>query len=85
MSQAKLEKKVKDYLCNSPLPEDYWQRPITAEQLQAEIDRVAGLRAQLDDLGALVELGQEEPGVDEDVNRFPRLVDQRTPQFERHG
>jgi peptide chain release factor 2 len=28
--------------------------------LQAEIDRVAGLRAQLDDLGALVELGQEE-------------------------
>src|SRR4029077_1600362 len=41
MSQAQLEKKVTDYLRNSQVLEDYWQRPITAEQLQAEMDRMA--------------------------------------------
>ena len=41
MSQAQLEKKVTDYLRNSQALEDYWQRPITADQLQAEMDRMA--------------------------------------------
>ena len=41
MSQAQLEKKVEDYLRDSQALEDYWQRPITAEQLQAEMERMA--------------------------------------------
>jgi hypothetical protein len=41
MSQPQLEKKVADYLCNSQALEDYWQRPISREQLQAEMDRMA--------------------------------------------
>jgi hypothetical protein len=41
MSQAQLEKKVTDYLRKSQALEDYWQWPITAEQLQAEMDRMA--------------------------------------------
>src|SRR5882724_702524 len=41
MSQAQLEKKVTDYLRESQALEDYWQRPIPAEQLQAEMDRMA--------------------------------------------
>src|SRR5438034_5375115 len=41
MSQAEIEKKVEDYLRNSQALEDYWQRPITPEQLQAEMERVA--------------------------------------------
>src|SRR5436190_22356102 len=41
MSQAQLENKVADYLRKSQALEDYWQRPITAEQLQAEMDRMA--------------------------------------------
>src|SRR6266404_5234675 len=41
MSQAQLEKKVEDYLRKSQALEDYWQRPITGEQLQAEMDRIA--------------------------------------------
>jgi N-acetylneuraminic acid mutarotase len=41
ISQAQLEKKVEQYLRNSQALEDYWQRPITAEQLQAEMDRMA--------------------------------------------
>src|SRR5437773_12139357 len=39
MSPAQVEKKVADYLRNSQALEDYRQRPITAEQLQAEMDR----------------------------------------------
>jgi len=41
MSQAQVEKKVADYLRNSQALEDYWQRPLTTEQLQAEMDRMA--------------------------------------------
>ena len=41
MSQAQLESKVHDYLRKSQALEDYWQQPITAEQLQTEIDRMA--------------------------------------------
>jgi N-acetylneuraminic acid mutarotase len=38
---AQLEKKVADYLRDSQALEDHWQRPITADQLQAEMDRMA--------------------------------------------
>jgi len=41
MSQATIEKKVEDYLRNSGLLEHSWQKPITPEQLQAEMDRMA--------------------------------------------
>jgi hypothetical protein len=41
MSQAQLEKRVADYLCDSQALEDDWQRPITPEQLQSEMDRMA--------------------------------------------
>ncbi len=41
MSQATIEKKVQDYLRDSELFEQEWQKPITPEQLQAEMDRMA--------------------------------------------
>jgi hypothetical protein len=41
MSQAQLEKKVEDYLRKSQALEDYWHRPITSEQLQPKMDRMA--------------------------------------------
>jgi len=41
ISQEQLEKKVDDYLLNSQALEDFWQRPITREQLQAEMERMA--------------------------------------------
>src|SRR5437660_3967688 len=41
MSQAQIEGKVEDYLCNSQALSDYWQRPITPDQLQAEMERIA--------------------------------------------
>jgi N-acetylneuraminic acid mutarotase len=41
MSQAQLQKKVQDYLRKSQALEDQRQRPLSAEQLQAEMDRMA--------------------------------------------
>src|SRR6266853_3712627 len=41
MSQAQLEQKVKDYLRNSQLVTDERGSPITASELQAEMDRMA--------------------------------------------
>ena len=41
MSQAQLEKKVEDYLRDSQALEDYWKEPLRAEQLQAEMERMA--------------------------------------------
>src|SRR5215472_984277 len=41
ISQEQIEKKVEGYLRNSDGLEGYWQRLITAEQLQAEMDRMA--------------------------------------------
>src|SRR2546422_6356805 len=55
MSQAQLEKKVKDYLGKSQALEDYWQRPITTDQLQAEMDRMAQHTRQPDVLQELFE------------------------------
>src|SRR6516165_1877957 len=42
MPRAQVENKVAAYLRKSQALEDHWQRPITAEQLQAEMDRMAG-------------------------------------------
>ena len=39
--RAQLETKVQDYLRDSQMLEDHWQKPITAEQLQAEMNRMA--------------------------------------------
>jgi N-acetylneuraminic acid mutarotase len=41
MSQATIEQKVEDYLRNSELLDEEWQKPITPQQLQAEMERMA--------------------------------------------
>src|SRR5882724_1858140 len=41
MSQEQIQQKVEEYLRNSQLLADQWRRPITPEQLQAEMDRMA--------------------------------------------
>jgi len=61
MSQAQLEKKVGDYLRKSQAPEDYWHQPITAEQLQAEMHRMAKNTEQTDVLRELFEALGNDP------------------------
>ena len=41
MSQAQIEKKVETYLRNAQLLAHYWRQPLTPEQLQAEMERMA--------------------------------------------
>ena len=63
MSQAQLENKVAGYLRDSLALEDYWQQPITAEQLQAEMDRMARDTKQPEVLRELFEALGNDPAV----------------------
>src|SRR5437868_4377345 len=63
MSQAQLENKVASYLHDSLVLQDYWQRPITAEQLQAEMDRMARDTKQSEVLRELFEALGNDPAV----------------------
>src|SRR5213079_2287470 len=63
MSQAQLEEKVTDYLRNSQALEDYWQTPLTADQLQAEMERMASHTKQPEVLRELFEALGNDPFV----------------------
>src|SRR5947209_5936216 len=63
MSQAQIEKKVEDYLRDSQALEDYWQRPITPDQLQAEMERIASNTKQPEVLRELFEALGNDPFV----------------------
>src|SRR5204862_4845269 len=75
MSQAQLEKKVKDYLRKSQAVEDYWQRPITAEQLQGEMDRMAQHTKQPEVLQELFEALGNDPFVIAECLARPALAE----------
>ena len=75
MSQAQLEKKVEDYLRKSQALEDYWQRPITADQLQAEIDRMAKHTKQPEVLRELFAALGNDPFVIAECLARPALAD----------
>src|SRR5882762_1700635 len=75
ISQAQLEKKVSDYLRNSQALEDYWQRPITAEQLQAEMDRMATHTRQPEVLRELFEALGNDPFVIGECLARPALAE----------
>ena len=78
MSQAQLEKKVADYLRSSQALEDYWQRPITADQLQAEMDRMAQNTKQPDALRELFEALGDDPVVIAECLARPVLTERLT-------
>src|SRR6266568_3462708 len=63
MSQAQLQKKVEDYLRKSQALEDQWQRPLSAEQLQAAMDRMAKHTRQPEVLHELFEALGNDPFV----------------------
>jgi hypothetical protein len=45
MPAQQIEKKVENYLRDSQTLEAYWQKPIAPEQLQAEMERMAGTQS----------------------------------------
>src|SRR6266480_580588 len=75
ISQAQLEKKVEDYLRKSQALEDYWQRPITAGQLQAEMDRMAEYTKQPEVLHELFDALGNDPFVIVECLARPALAE----------
>lgn len=75
MSQAQLEKKVVDYVHKSQALADYWRRPITAEQLQAEMDRMAQQTKQPEVLRELFEALGNDPFVIAECLARPALAE----------
>src|SRR5206468_8419921 len=63
MSQAQIEKKVEDYLRDSQALEVYSQTPITPEQLQTEMERMARNTKQPEVLRELFEALGNDPFV----------------------
>ena len=81
MTQAQLEKKVEDYLGESQTLEDHWQRPITAKQLQAEMDRMAQDTKQPEILHELFEALGNDPFVIAECLARPVLADRLLTRY----
>jgi hypothetical protein len=79
MSRSQLEEKVADYLSDSQALEDYWQRPITAEQLQAEMDRMAQHTRQPEMLRELFEALGNDPFIVAECLARPILSERLKP------
>jgi len=81
MSQAQLETKVADYLRKSQALEDDWQRPITAKQLQAEMDRMAKHTKQPEVLQELFAALGNDPFVIAECLARPGLAERSLVRF----
>jgi len=75
MTQAQLEERVEDYLRKSQALEDYRQQPITANELQAEIDRMAQHTRQPEVLREVFEALGNDPFVIAECLARPVLAD----------
>jgi hypothetical protein len=78
MSQADIGKKVTDYLRNSQALEDYWQKPVTAEQLRAEMERMASHTRQPEVLQELFDALGNDPFVIAECLARPILTERLT-------
>ena len=84
MSSAQLEKKVEDYLRNSQALEDYWQQPLSAEQLQAEMDRMSRHTKQPEVLRELFQALGNDPLVIAECLARPALSERLLANFYAH-
>src|SRR5437667_2592351 len=84
MSQAQIEKKVEDYLRNSQALEDYWQRPITPDQVQAEMERMASHTKQPEVLRELFAALGNDPFVIAECLARPVLAERLITELYAH-
>jgi hypothetical protein len=84
MSEAQVEKKVADYLRNSQALEDYWQRPLTAKQLQTEMERMGQHTKQPEVLRELFEALGNDPFVIAECLARPALSERLVTNFYAH-
>jgi len=85
MSQAEIEKKVEDYLRQSQVLEDYWQRPITSGQLQAEMERMAKHTKQPVVLREVFEALGNDPFVIAECLARPLLAERLVTELNNEG
>ncbi len=84
MPPEQVENKVEDYLRNSQALEDYWQKPISAEQLQAEMERMAQHTKQPEVLRELFEALGNDPFVIAECLARPALSERLVTNFYAH-
>ncbi len=84
MPPSEIAAKVSDYLRKSQALEDHWQRPITAEQLQAEMDRMARETRRPDTLRELHRALGDDPLVIAECLARPALVERLIRNWYAH-
>src|SRR5262249_28325857 len=82
ISQAAVEKKVEDYLRHSQALEDNWRRPLTADQLQAEMERMASHTKQPKVLREIFEALGNDPFVIAECLARPVLAQRLVSELE---
>ena len=85
MPRAEIERKVEDYLRNSQALSDYWQRPITPDQLQAEMERIASHTKQPGVLHELFAAMGNDPFVIAECLARPVLAERLVRDLTRSG
>jgi hypothetical protein len=75
ITRDQIQAKVEDYLKKSAALEKFWQRPITAEQLQAEMDRMAKYTKDPDTLRELFAALDNDPYLIAECLARPILAD----------
>jgi len=84
MSYEAIQKKVEDYLRDSQALEDYWQRPITPDQLQAEMERIASHTKQPEVLRELFAALGNDPFVIAECLARPALAERLISELYAH-
>jgi N-acetylneuraminic acid mutarotase len=84
MPPAQIEQKVEDYLRTSQALEDYWQQPVSAEQLQAEMERMAEHTQQPDVLRELFAALGNDPFIIAECLARPALSERLVTNFYAH-
>src|SRR5437899_4491295 len=84
MSAQQIEKKVEDYLRDSQALEDYWQKPIAADQLQSEMERMARDTKQPEVLRELFEVLENDPFVIAECLARPVLTERLVADLSTH-
>jgi hypothetical protein len=84
MSAQQIENKIEDYLRDSQALEAYWQKPISTEQLQAEMERMARDTKQPEALRELFEALGNDPFVIAECLAKPVLSERLVAELSAH-
>ena len=85
MSAQQIERKVEDYLRDAQALEDHWQRPITPDELQAEMERIVSHTKQPAVLREVFEALGNDPFLIAECLARPVLAERLLTKLDAHG